>query len=85
MLRWLPCCFPKKRIRSAILYTRAGCHLCDLAAQTLEQAGYTIQVIDIDRDPTLRSKFDHHIPVVEIAGRIRFRGQVDPLLLARLG
>lgn len=70
--------------RQAILYTRQGCHLCEVASQTLEQAGYGVKQVDIDEDPELRQKFDHEVPVVEIDGRIRFRGRVDPLLLKRL-
>lgn len=85
MFRWLRSWRTKSQPRQATLYTRAGCHLCDVAAETLRQAGYTIHHVDIDEDPALRSRFDHEIPVVEIEGRIRFRGHVDPLLLKRLG
>lgn len=85
MFRWLQHWFRKPRTRQAILYTRQGCHLCDVAAETLEQAGYELEHVDIDRNPELREKFDHEVPVVEIGGRIRFRGRVDPLLLKRLG
>lgn len=92
MFRWLRRRLPKTlqhwlrkpRPRQAILYTRAGCHLCDVAAEMLHAEGYATQIIDIDDDPELRSRFDHDVPVVEIAGRIRFRGHVDPLLLRRL-
>jgi glutaredoxin len=84
MFRWLRHWFGKSKQRQAILYTRHGCHLCDVAAQTLEQAGYAVQMVDIDENSELRQKFDHEVPVVEIDGRIRFRGRVDPLLLKRL-
>ncbi|MGC4004518.1 MAG: glutaredoxin family protein [Pirellulales bacterium] len=70
--------------RKAILYTRNGCCLCDVADQTLRQAGYQVQPVDIDRDPELRTRFDREVPVVEIDGKIRFRGKVDPTLLSRL-
>jgi len=85
MFRWMQRWFSKAKPRHAILYTREGCHLCDVAAETLRQAGYTTQSVDIDQDATLRSRFNHEVPVVEIDGRIRFRGHVDPLLLKRLG
>lgn len=84
MIRWIRRWFSKPKTREAILYTRAGCHLCDVAAETLRQAGYTTHSVNIDANPTLRSRFDHQVPVVEIQGRIRFRGHVDPLLLKRL-
>jgi len=69
---------------AVVVYSRSGCHLCDDVCRIL--AGYAIdpKVVDIDADPTLRAQFDVWIPVVEIDGRIRFRGRVEPLLLARL-
>jgi glutaredoxin len=85
MFRWIKRWFRSPKPRIAILYTRQGCHLCELAAQTLQQADYHVQYLDIDENPELRQKFDHQIPVVEIDGRIRFRGRIDPLLLKRLG
>jgi glutaredoxin len=67
-----------------VLYTRAGCHLCDDALQLLLAHGAVPECIDIDADPVLRERFDTCVPVVEIDGKIRFRGQVDPVLLRRL-
>ncbi|RIK80680.1 MAG: hypothetical protein DCC67_09120 [Planctomycetota bacterium] len=67
-----------------ILYTRQGCHLCEDAEKLLREHGATPDLIDIDADPALREQFNVCVPVVEIDGRIRFRGRVDPLLLRRL-
>ena len=67
-----------------VLYTRRGCHLCDIAKETLLQYGQSPEEIDIDGDPELRSRFDCCVPVVEIDGKIRFRGHVDKRLLRRL-
>ncbi len=66
------------------LYTRKGCHLCDVAHNTLVGHGIEPQIVDIDEDQSLRAKFDTCVPVVEIDGKIRFRGRVEPLLLKRL-
>jgi len=68
----------------AILYTRRGCHLCDDAKLVLEGHRVAIEAIDIDHDPVLRSKYSDCVPVVVIDGKERFRGRVDPRLLARL-
>ena len=84
MFRWLQRLLGGSQQRRAILYTRRECHLCEVAAQTLSQAGYAVELVDIDEQPELRQKYDHEVPVVEIDGRIRFRGRVDPLLLKRL-
>ncbi|MFO0949361.1 MAG: glutaredoxin family protein [Planctomycetota bacterium] len=75
---------PQRRV---VLYTRKGCHLCDDAKVVLRRylrRNEQIEEIDIDE----RTEFlaDHHewIPVVEIDGVIRFRGQINEVLLKRL-
>lgn len=72
------------RAVEAIVYTRAGCHLCDDAKQLLERHGLAVRTIDIDGDPELRARYTECVPVVVIDGQERFRGRVDPLLLRRL-
>jgi glutaredoxin len=69
---------------NVVLYTRSGCHLCDDALQLLLLHGLTPTMVDIDADPTLRMRFDASVPVVEIDGRVRFRGRVEPILLRRI-
>jgi glutaredoxin len=69
---------------NVILYSREGCHLCDDAHSLLLRYGLQARVVDIDADPTLRERFNACIPVVEIDGKVRFRGRVDPVLLRRL-
>jgi hypothetical protein len=41
-------------------------------------------LVDIDADPKLLAGFDTCVPVVEIDGKVRFRGRVDPILLRRI-
>lgn len=67
-----------------ILYTREGCHLCDHAKAILEEHGLVVESVDIDQDPELLQKYNFTIPVVQIDGKIRFRGRVHPVLLKRL-
>jgi len=66
------------------LYTRKGCHLCDDAHALLRKFGLEPQCIDIDESAELRDRYNECVPVVEIDGKIRFRGRVDPILLRRL-
>jgi glutaredoxin len=73
-----------ERAPNVVLYTRSGCHLCDGAEQLLLENGMTPSLVDIDNDPDLKSRFNECIPVVEMGGRIRFRGRVDPILLRRI-
>jgi glutaredoxin len=67
-----------------VLYTRDGCHLCDDAAVMLVQHGLRPEIVDIDTDAALHDRFDTCVPVVEIDGKIRFRGRVSRVLLKRL-
>lgn len=66
-----------------IIYTRTGCHLCDDAIELVRQQQVQPILIDIDADPQLRERFNVCVPVVEIEGKLRFRGKVDPILLRR--
>ena len=63
--------------------------MCDVAEQVLAEHGLQAKKVDIDNEETdadesLREQFDTCVPVVEIDGKIRFRGRVDPILLKRL-
>lgn len=69
---------------NVILYTRTGCHLCDEALATLLKHGLQPTLQDIDANETLREQFNTCVPVVEIDGKIRFRGKIDPVLLRRM-
>jgi len=71
-------------MHTAILYTRAGCHLCDDALAMLTRYGLRPEVIDIDGDGELAAQYGQCVPVVLIDGRLRFRGHVDERLLRRL-
>ena len=76
---------PKPQV---VLYTRQGCHLCDVAAEVLTQHGLEFESVDIDTDtraePELRARYNECVPVVVIDGKVRFRGRIDELLLRRL-
>ena len=75
---------PMTSHRSTIVYTRQGCHLCDEAIELLRQHGYQPKLVDVDADNKLRAEFDTCVPVVEIDGKIRFRGRVNEVLLRRI-
>lgn len=67
-----------------LVYTRSGCHLCDLAQAVLTEHGVPYRLVDIDADPVLRERYTTCVPVVEIDGIERFRGRVEPVLLRRI-
>ena len=65
-----------------VLYTRAGCHLCDEAKQQLselrKQAAFTLHEVDIDQDPELRQRYTDEVPVIFIHGRKAFKYHINP-------
>ena len=70
-------------MKKVILYTRAGCHLCDEAKKVLEDAGVTFETVDIDQNSELQARYNEEVPVVFIDGRKAFKYRIDPRGLAR--
>jgi glutaredoxin len=79
---------PAGRAGEVVLYTRRGCHLCEDAKGYLGRArrryGFALREVDVDTDPDLAARYGQEVPVVEIDGRVRFRGAVNPVLMERL-
>ena len=69
------------------LLTRAGCHLCETAAETLTriaaEAGLVPEVVDVDADPELQAEYGDRVPVVLLDGREHSHFTVDVLRLRR--
>ncbi len=71
------------------LYTREGCHLCDVVKRVLAvvqaERPFDLVTVDIDTDPALVALYDTEVPVVAIDGRKAFKYRVDATSLrARL-
>lgn len=70
------------------VYSRHGCGCCSKAIDVVEgfRKKYPLQVeeVDVDQSPELRERYGKEVPVVEVGGKIRFRGKVDPVLFERL-
>src|SRR3972149_8672146 len=71
-----------------VLYTRAGCHLCDAAKELLERYQrhwrFQLNQIDVDTDPALAKRFGDCVPVVTVDGEGRFLGGGTEGFLRRL-
>jgi glutaredoxin len=71
-----------------VMYTRAGCHLCDEAWTLLETARpryrFVLEKVDVDADADFKERYGLEVPVVEVNGKVRFRGVVNAVLLRRL-
>ena len=69
-----------------VLYSRSGCHLCDVALETLEnlqnelkdQVPFDIQLLLIDGNPELERLFGEQVPVTYINGTPHDFWKVDP-------
>lgn len=63
------------------LYTRTGCHLCEVARALLLALQRTIpfhlEAVDIEGDADLERRFLLEIPVVEIEGEVVASGNVE--------
>ena len=55
------------------IYSRPGCHLCDLARAVVERVcadlGESFEEVVIDEDPELAARFAEEIPVTFVDGR----------------
>jgi glutaredoxin len=72
------------------LLTRNGCHLCEIAAETLQrigaEAGVVPQEVEVDADPELQAEYGDRVPVVLLGGREHSYFTVDvPRLRRDLG
>ena len=67
--------------RSVVVYSRKGCHLCEVVKESLDKlsrrGGFTWHEIDVDADAALRREFNDQVPVVFIDGRKAFKYHMD--------
>ncbi|SDQ16165.1 glutaredoxin family protein [Quadrisphaera sp. DSM 44207] len=63
---------PSETAPRVVLYGRAGCHLCDVARETVRrvcaQTGAGWSEVDVDTDPELRARYTDLVPVVVVDG-----------------
>jgi glutaredoxin len=72
--------------RQVVIYSRSGCHLCDVALETLEklqsdlavESPFEIHVTLIDGDPDLEREYGEKVPVTYIDGKAHDFWRVDP-------
>jgi len=71
-----------------VLYSRKGCHLCDVVKASLarlaDDGSFTWREVDIDADPELRRLYNEEVPVVLINGRKAFKYHMDERDFLRL-
>ena len=79
---------PQRPMHQVVLYSRPGCHLCDVARESImslrERLGFEFSEVDIEADDELELEYGIRIPVVEVDGEEAFEVTVDTDRLARL-
>ena len=69
------------------IYTRPGCHLCEVAKAAIHASGcdgqFSLEEVNIDEDPALRERYGYDIPVIFINGVKAFKHRVDAVEFKR--
>ena len=74
---------------SVTVYTRADCHLCEEAVETIERVAdeegieLTMELVDVDTDDELRETYGERVPYVLLDGSPAFKYRVDERELRR--
>jgi len=67
--------------RQVVVYSRKGCHLCEIVKETLaklqRRGGFTWREIDVESDDELRRRFTDEVPVIFIDGHKAFIYYMD--------
>jgi glutaredoxin len=68
-------------VATVVLYSRPGCHLCDVARAVIEdvraEVAFAFDEIDIESDDALVRDYGVRIPVVAVDGEDLFEISVD--------
>ena len=74
-------------MKKVILYTRVGCHLCEVVEEQLErmrqETPFEVELVDIDRDESLRALYNEEVPVVMLDGKKIAKYRLDEDMLRR--
>jgi glutaredoxin len=68
-------------LHQVIVYSRKGCHLCEIVKEQLlklsRRGTFTWQEVDVDTDRELQREYNDQVPVVFIDGRKAFKYRMD--------
>ena len=74
-------------MKKLFLYSRAGCHLCEVVEEQLARLRkdheFELEIVDIDGDAALQEQFGAEIPVVMLDGKKVAKYQLDEAMLLR--
>ena len=73
---------PPRPFVRLLLYSRPGCHLCELMldeiAGVLPENTYGVDIVDVDADSVIRARWGHRIPVLMLGTELVCHGSLDP-------
>lgn len=69
-----------------LLYTRRGCHLCEVAEDMLAAYGPAIvaKLVDVDADPATQQRYGDRVPVLTADGGVVLEGRFEEAEVAGL-
>jgi hypothetical protein len=68
-----------------ILYSRPGCHLCEMAKIALEKAKLSVAEVSVESDPALEAEYGIEIPVLTDAnGKRLLKGVFNEARIAAM-
>lgn len=67
-----------------LLYSRAGCHLCEDAEAALDKLGWLYTRTDISGDPELERLYGWDVPVLVRGGAVLLKGVITRSRLLKL-
>jgi hypothetical protein len=74
-------------MKKVFLYTRTGCHLCEVVEEQLARVGgehpFELEIVDVDSDPKLQDLYGMEVPVVMLEGKKVAKYQLDEAMLIR--
>jgi glutaredoxin len=72
---------PQTQPREVVLYSRKGCHLCEIVKESLvklqKRGDFTWREIDVDSDAEVRRLYTDEVPVVFVDGQKAFKYRMD--------
>ena len=74
-------------MKTVQLYTRVGCHLCEVVEEQLislqKETPFEVEVHDIDQDEKLLALYNEEVPVVMLDGKKIAKYHLDVEMLRR--
>ena len=70
-----------------VLYTRRGCHLCEMVEDILPHHAPHARIVEVGGDSDLEREYGQRVPVLVVDGHSVAEGQIDEatLILALAG